>query len=117
MFSLLRLHGRFSEPDTRKYIYEILNGLKYIHENNIIHRDIKLSNIYIHEKGYLKIGDFGLAVLLKYYILFIDVVKKRDIVFVELMNIFHLKWQNLKNVVIQVVLIYGQLVVFCIIYL
>lgn len=49
------------------YIYlQVLQGLEYIHHNNIIHRDIKLENIFIKKNtknnNYLcKIGDFGLA--------------------------------------------------------
>lgn len=40
---------------------QIIEGLKYIHDNNIIHRDLKLSNIFISFDGIIKIGDFGLA--------------------------------------------------------
>ncbi len=45
---------------------QILQGLEYIHQNNIIHRDIKLENIFIRKNGkggnyVCKIGDFGLA--------------------------------------------------------
>lgn len=43
---------------------QILHGLEYIHQNNIIHRDIKLENIFLrktHNRYLCKIGDFGLA--------------------------------------------------------
>ena len=39
----------------------IVNGLKYIHSQKILHRDLKLGNIFIDSKFNIKIGDFGLA--------------------------------------------------------
>ena len=38
-----------------------MNGLSYIHQNFILHRDIKLSNLLLTTDGILKIADFGLA--------------------------------------------------------
>jgi len=46
----------------KKWIKQILYGIKFLHENNIIHRDIKCDNIFINgTTGNIIIGDFGLA--------------------------------------------------------
>ena len=40
---------------------QILNGLEYLHTNNILFRDIKLENILFDFDGKIKITDFGLS--------------------------------------------------------
>ena len=42
-------------------IFMLLEGLFYIHGNNILHRDMKSANILITKEGVLKLADFGLA--------------------------------------------------------
>lgn len=44
----------------------MINALKYLHSNKIIHRDLKLGNLFISEKMELKLGDFGLATKLDF---------------------------------------------------
>ncbi len=40
---------------------QILNGVKYLHEKRIMHRDLKSANILLNNLGEVKIADFGLA--------------------------------------------------------
>ena len=52
-------------PRLKSIIQEIINALKYCHENGIIHRDIKPSNIFVNSKtkNDVLVGDFGIASL------------------------------------------------------
>jgi serine/threonine protein kinase len=59
MSSLIKKHGSFKDESIiKKFVKEILNGIVYLHENRIIHRDIKCSNILIN-KDIIKLADFG----------------------------------------------------------
>jgi cyclin-dependent kinase 12/13 len=46
------------------YTKQLLEGLHYLHHNNVLHRDIKASNLLINNQGVLKLADFGLARLI-----------------------------------------------------
>ena len=58
-------HGRLSEPETRRILKDILQGLVYLHNRKIIHHDIKLENFIIGADGKVKIADFGVSVMLR----------------------------------------------------
>nr|CCA26295.1 protein kinase putative [Albugo laibachii Nc14] len=58
---LLRRRKRLSEPEVRYYVRQLVQGLEYLHTKLIIHRDLKLGNLFLTEDMQLKIGDFGLA--------------------------------------------------------
>uniref|UniRef100_A0A8I7BJV0 [RNA-polymerase]-subunit kinase n=2 Tax=Hordeum vulgare subsp. vulgare TaxID=112509 RepID=A0A8I7BJV0_HORVV len=59
---LSRLIARpLTTPQIKCYMQQLLMGLQHCHERNILHRDIKGSNLLIDRAGVLKIGDLGLA--------------------------------------------------------
>ncbi|XP_015186872.1 PREDICTED: serine/threonine-protein kinase polo [Polistes dominula] len=67
--SMMELHKRrkaLSECETRYYMKQILEGVHYLHQNRIIHRDLKLGNLFLNDELQVKIGDFGLATRLEH---------------------------------------------------
>lgn len=67
--SLMELHKRrkaITEPETRYFLHQILLGCLYLHDNKIIHRDLKLGNVFLNDNMEVKIGDFGLATKVDY---------------------------------------------------
>ncbi|KAL3469279.1 kinase-like domain-containing protein [Aspergillus californicus] len=51
----------FTEAQIKCYMIQLLEGLKYLHGNCILHRDMKAANLLISNQGILQIADFGLA--------------------------------------------------------
>lgn len=51
-----------------------MQGLEYLHSKKVIHRDLKLGNLFLNDKLEVKLGDFGLATKLEF-----DGEKKRTI--------------------------------------
>lgn len=52
--------GRLSEAEALRLLRQLAAGLKYLHEHQILHRDLKSSNVFI-KKGEVRIADFGLS--------------------------------------------------------
>ncbi|KAG2270711.1 hypothetical protein Bca52824_065266 [Brassica carinata] len=57
----LRPGVKFTEPQIKCFMKQLLCGLEHCHSRGILHRDIKGSNLLVNNDGVLKIGDFGLA--------------------------------------------------------
>jgi polo-like kinase 1 len=71
---LLKRRKRLTELEVQCYLVQIIGALKYLHNARVIHRDLKLGNLFLSEKMEIKIGDFGLATKLEF-----DGEKKRTI--------------------------------------
>jgi cell division cycle 2-like protein len=59
--SLIKENIDFDLNCIKSIMFQLLNGVKYIHDNFILHRDIKPANILITNKGEVKLADFGLS--------------------------------------------------------
>lgn len=53
--------GALDPATVKSFMYQLLKGTAFCHENRVLHRDLKPQNLLINRKGELKIGDFGLA--------------------------------------------------------
>lgn len=73
-FMRKRPSRRLSEAEAMFYIYDLIVALKYLHRHKVIHRDLKLGNLFLDADVRLKVGDFGLAAQLEH-----DGEKKRTI--------------------------------------
>ncbi|EFX62508.1 hypothetical protein DAPPUDRAFT_120158 [Daphnia pulex] len=61
LMELLKRRKAITEPEARFLMHHLLLGVKYLHKNKIILRDLKLDNLFLNEGMAPKIGDFGLA--------------------------------------------------------
>ena len=61
LLSYIKKRNKLQEPVAKFIFKQIIMALKFIHENNIVHRDIKLDNILIDLDNNIKICDFGVS--------------------------------------------------------
>lgn len=66
MSELRKRRGVITDYECSFYIYQILEGVNFLHDKNIIHRDIKLGNLFLNDRLNVKIGDFGLATRIEF---------------------------------------------------
>lgn len=51
----------FLSSEVKRLLLQLTSGIAYLHENWILHRDLKTSNLLLNNRGQLKIADFGMA--------------------------------------------------------
>ncbi|KAF5310230.1 hypothetical protein D9619_010414 [Psilocybe cf. subviscida] len=59
LFDYLVEKGRLSEDETRVIFGQLCLAVAYLHQNGIVHRDLKLENVLLDERCRVKLGDFG----------------------------------------------------------
>lgn len=61
---LLKKNGKLKESQIAKYTLQALQGLAYLHEKEVIHGDVKCSNMLLTKDGTLKLSDYNFSFLL-----------------------------------------------------
>ncbi|KAK9425076.1 putative Kinase-like domain-containing protein [Seiridium unicorne] len=64
LMDMVKRRKGLTEPEVRFYSVQIAGAIKYMHAKGIIHRDLKMGNIFLDRHMNAKVGDFGLAALL-----------------------------------------------------
>ena len=61
------LHHRlvFTEPEARFFTVQLIGACHWMHTHQVIHRDLKLGNLFLDADMNIKVGDFGLAAFVK----------------------------------------------------
>lgn len=61
---MVRARKGISLPEIRRFVVQLCGAIKYMHARNVIHRDLKMGNLFLDHEMNVKIGDFGLAAIL-----------------------------------------------------
>ncbi|KAJ1310935.1 hypothetical protein OPQ81_009447 [Rhizoctonia solani] len=65
MMDMLRRRKRYTEPEARFFLIQVIGACHYMHSHQVIHRDLKLGNLFLDREMNVKVGDFGLAALIE----------------------------------------------------
>jgi polo-like kinase 1 len=58
---MIKRRKRLTEPEAAYFMKQVLDATRYMHGENVIHRDLKLGNLFIDKDMCIKVGDLGLA--------------------------------------------------------
>ncbi|KAH6671269.1 hypothetical protein B0J14DRAFT_91639 [Halenospora varia] len=64
LMDMIKKRKFVTEPEVRFWTVQMAGAIKYMHAKGIIHRDLKMGNIFLDKDMNVKVGDFGLAALL-----------------------------------------------------
>ncbi|CAJ1341111.1 unnamed protein product [Effrenium voratum] len=58
-----RPNRRTDDPLAKRLFFQVCQGIKYLHDRHIVHRDVKLENLLLDDQGTVKIIDFGFSTI------------------------------------------------------
>jgi serine/threonine protein kinase len=64
LMDIVKARKCLTGPEVRVFTIQVAGAIKYMHLKNVIHRDLKMGNIFLDANMNIKVGDFGLAALL-----------------------------------------------------